>query len=545
MSGIIYFIQPATLVGSIPSRYKIGMSSKNNLKRCNSYGDGSRFICIMESNNPNFVENKLKEEFNKKFKLCAGNEYFEGNETEMLYSFLEIMNKYNNVGFIDKDVEYKKNVYEKDEIVSDLILINKKTDEEYEEDANDNLKYVILKDLFEYLCNVYNKNIKLFEYEICDGAEIDKIEELTDWRLSDTTTWRLSKVFIKKKINCNDEIIKYQTEINNIFDEFIYNIKIKYENELYDYAEIECSCYEMDNDCDCIKIDKAKINNIISYFVLNKKNIIDTININYCNDDKINNFLQQKYNSWYFHHRCYKEMDKIINSSDFNIDNLNNIYCEQYNVINMLYSNYHNINSDMLDITMCYFLGCYDEKYEFLTKKHINKYIEVVKEKYNFILLKEIDDKYSGFITKKNIKKEYNSLILISNADTNKKYDYYLFCNTCPYENMCSLISKTFEGYLYDLVKFNFTNNISIYSLYSNEQYTYKLYETIQKNIIKNCIKTKINDEMLETINIKKYIDKELFEEIDNILKEQKCNVKYKNLLSCLRKIKKEYKYLI
>ena len=79
---MIYLVQPCELVST--KRYKIGMSNKNTLDRVNKgYKKGTRYLNIQEVKNPISVENKLKKIFNKKFKLIAGKEYFEGNEEEM------------------------------------------------------------------------------------------------------------------------------------------------------------------------------------------------------------------------------------------------------------------------------------------------------------------------------------------------------------------------------------------------------------------------------------------------------------------------------
>lgn len=91
--GIIYFIQPAELVGT--NRYKIGYSKSPNLKRCNKgYKKGSRYIFIMECNNPFILEKNIKEEFNKLFKLIAGSEYFEGDENMMRKTFLKTIEEF-------------------------------------------------------------------------------------------------------------------------------------------------------------------------------------------------------------------------------------------------------------------------------------------------------------------------------------------------------------------------------------------------------------------------------------------------------------------
>lgn len=93
--GTIYLIQPCELIGT--SRFKIGCSKNPDLERCkNGYKKGTRYICIMECNNPFLLENKIKEIFNSKFKLIAGNEYYEGNENDIYKLFIEIINEHKN-----------------------------------------------------------------------------------------------------------------------------------------------------------------------------------------------------------------------------------------------------------------------------------------------------------------------------------------------------------------------------------------------------------------------------------------------------------------
>lgn len=64
------------------------------------YLANSRYLCIMECNFPCKIEKLLLEEFNKNFTLCAGKEYFEGNENEMLLTFMKIV-------FTNKNNKYK------------------------------------------------------------------------------------------------------------------------------------------------------------------------------------------------------------------------------------------------------------------------------------------------------------------------------------------------------------------------------------------------------------------------------------------------------
>ena len=48
----------------------------------------------MECASPELLEHNIKNEFNKQFKLIAGTEYFEGDESIMLQNFIEIINKF-------------------------------------------------------------------------------------------------------------------------------------------------------------------------------------------------------------------------------------------------------------------------------------------------------------------------------------------------------------------------------------------------------------------------------------------------------------------
>ena len=110
--GIIYLVQPCELVGT--QRYKIGMSSKNDLSRIRSYKNGSRYISIMECENYLIVERLLKKEFDIKFKKIAGREFYEGDEQEMLDIFIEIVLKNKNENkeifedlHIDNNIDFK------------------------------------------------------------------------------------------------------------------------------------------------------------------------------------------------------------------------------------------------------------------------------------------------------------------------------------------------------------------------------------------------------------------------------------------------------
>lgn len=83
----VYLVQPVELVGT--NRYKIGMSSLSNLSRVRSYKNGTRYLCIFEKQNALDIERRLKQAFNRKYKLIGGNEYFEvDNEQDMVDLFV-------------------------------------------------------------------------------------------------------------------------------------------------------------------------------------------------------------------------------------------------------------------------------------------------------------------------------------------------------------------------------------------------------------------------------------------------------------------------
>lgn len=89
--GYIYLLQPAELVGT--DRYKIGISSKDNLNRLRSYGNGTRYMFLLECDDFFRVENRLKKAFNdcKDIKLIKGFEYFEGKQEIIMKIFFKVV----------------------------------------------------------------------------------------------------------------------------------------------------------------------------------------------------------------------------------------------------------------------------------------------------------------------------------------------------------------------------------------------------------------------------------------------------------------------
>lgn len=126
--GIIYLIQPAELVGT--NRYKIGCSGNTQLNRChNGYKNGSRYLHISECVEPFKLEKILVTEFNKKFMLVAGNEYFEGDENDMLAIIYKCITKYKNFFSNEKQKDDREEADDNTDEETQIIVSNKKTND--------------------------------------------------------------------------------------------------------------------------------------------------------------------------------------------------------------------------------------------------------------------------------------------------------------------------------------------------------------------------------------------------------------------------------
>jgi len=120
--GYIYLLQPAELVGT--NRYKIGISSKDNLNRLKSYGNGTRYIFFMECSDFLYIENKLKDAFNKSdcVKLIKGKEYFEGLECNIVKIFMNVIWNTKLKNIVSEDERYIK----RDPLVSEKTVCDSK-----------------------------------------------------------------------------------------------------------------------------------------------------------------------------------------------------------------------------------------------------------------------------------------------------------------------------------------------------------------------------------------------------------------------------------
>jgi hypothetical protein len=167
--GIVYLIQPAELIGT--NRFKIGCSEDPSLKRIKSYLKGTTYKSINECNNPFVLEEKIKKEFNKKFKLFAGKEYFEGSEKEMIKLFLYILLTHN---YEDNNIDLKNSILNSKMDNSD-IKIDSESEIENDFESEDD----------EVDCNVKN-HFKNYKDDIYYGGKKKLIKKDTDNENYDT-----------------------------------------------------------------------------------------------------------------------------------------------------------------------------------------------------------------------------------------------------------------------------------------------------------------------------------------------------------------------
>lgn len=92
-----YLLQPALSRGT--NVLKLGLSNKDDESRILSYGKKAYLLYKKDTINPKLVEDRLKREFNKKFELVNGLEYFKGNIVAMCETFVNICEKYKNMKY--------------------------------------------------------------------------------------------------------------------------------------------------------------------------------------------------------------------------------------------------------------------------------------------------------------------------------------------------------------------------------------------------------------------------------------------------------------
>lgn len=102
--GIVYFIQPAELVGT--NHFKIGCSGKDDHSRIDKgYKKGTRKILVFNCDKYLELEKTIISIFDKKFYKIAGNEYYKGNELLMKDEFLNCFKHFNEKQEKNKSID--------------------------------------------------------------------------------------------------------------------------------------------------------------------------------------------------------------------------------------------------------------------------------------------------------------------------------------------------------------------------------------------------------------------------------------------------------
>lgn len=153
--GSIYFVQPKELIGT--NRYKIGCSAENNLLRFKQggYNRGTRYIIVLECNEPFKLETKIKNSFNIRFDKISGYEYFEGNEDEMQKLFYELFFLHEN--------SFKKNTQMK-------LSIREFVSKNLKKEETDLISFTEEEIIF----------FKLEETELQDVQELQEVQEVQE-----------------------------------------------------------------------------------------------------------------------------------------------------------------------------------------------------------------------------------------------------------------------------------------------------------------------------------------------------------------------------
>lgn len=212
---IIYLSQPYSLVGS--NRCQISISKNHNLLK------DYRYICIMECIEPVILEPNIKTQLANKFKFVE-NEYYEGDEKDILETFNKIViehnesfNMYKNLEQIDTD-DSKTYYYSFNEI--------KKEFSNYNED----IEFGGTKQLIKIYINLHHQKdkIKYDDYIINFKYIRDRQMREDNLYLSNINDYEYIKKIIDKKIiqnaniyNLNDKVFqnkinKYKKIYNNV-----------------------------------------------------------------------------------------------------------------------------------------------------------------------------------------------------------------------------------------------------------------------------------------------------------------------------------------
>lgn len=233
--------------------------------------DDPKYLCVIECRNPTVLKKKLIEIFDNVFGLIDEKEYFQGNEKDVLDTFIDSVKKHRE----EEEQEQEVDMYVKEEFP------NYKEDEEY--GGNKQLiKFHIgdTKMTISYISNKCIDNIEVGSYNHTDfhNAYLKKlvkngiIEDDMIYDLKDKEFIKKVKKYMRKinivsdisEFSVNSELCKYR-KINMYF-----NNNLLINKNVYAYAEAigkKVHCYK----CDIWNQEYLDIGKTIKIMLLNGK----------------------------------------------------------------------------------------------------------------------------------------------------------------------------------------------------------------------------------------------------------------------------------
>ena len=303
--GIIYLVQPVELVGT--QRYKPGFSNSPNLKGLNRYKKGVRYLRIAEVDEAKKLKTKILNEFKKRFKLIAGNEYFEGDEIAIIDVFDEEVRKHRNeCNRNSNDIE--KELEPLNEFNLDLILDGTIKNQQHHipEKFENNIdvqsagwvcsdcdkKFATKQSLQYHIKTGVCKKNHYFECDFC-GKVLSSASSLSIHRSTSCKVMKRIKdreLFVDKM--CNKELFTQEFENNGQYNpklDKIYDmlVKIKEEN-----AELKDQTMQIKRDNENLRSEFSKKYNTIN-------NQSQNINNSEINNGTVNNTINNIYLSGY------------------------------------------------------------------------------------------------------------------------------------------------------------------------------------------------------------------------------------------------------
>jgi len=265
--GIVYLIQPAELIGS--NKYKVGYSGKNKLDRCSKgYKNNSDFIQICTCIAPYQLETKIIKQFNKKFKLIAGNEFFEGDETEMTDEFNRIVKEHK---VLYNSLEDSDNLTENNHYKNDGKIKKFKNFRQYEKYSTISLITELYSDVCRCNLSAFG-NLCDFFYNSINGIRSDKILNIH----GDSDFLEILNFFQKLIIG---ELYTFTgTNFNSFGKQFSYisgKVLIVIDNDMhYTYSQMQNIETKLKNIISLNKFDDG-INNLSNLVIIDNHNVFD------------------------------------------------------------------------------------------------------------------------------------------------------------------------------------------------------------------------------------------------------------------------------